>query len=342
MKKISELEKAQFCEQMAMILDGGISTDDGIDAIVSQVNEPDYKKVLEGIHDQVVNGMPLSKAMEETNLYDSYMIHMIEVGEQSGYLDRIFHELALYYHRLDDTKEKIKNALTYPSILVTMMLVVIVVMLVKVLPMFRNVLSNMGLGLNGISLTLYEIGRNFAIIALAVLVVVFIVCLIVFMNIKFTGKSFTSVLQKFPFTKRLAYKLSVVQFAYALSLLLNSGYQQEDALMMCSSMCEDTILKDKIDEIVERINVGDNLTNCILDSHIFHEVYNRLLVIGLKSGHFETTMSQVAKAYEKEIDYNINALLDRIEPTLVILLTLIVGVILLSIMLPLTGIMANL
>ena len=280
--------------------------------------------------------------MNQTGLYDSYMIHMIEVGEESGYLDRIFHELGLYYQRTENTKEKVKNALTYPSILITMMLVVIIVMLVKVLPLFKNVLSNMGIGLSGASMTLFEIGRNFAIISLVVLVAIFLVCAIVFLTIKVSGKSFTVVLQKFPFTKNLAYKLSVVQFSYALSLLLNSGYHQEDAMMMCSEMCEDKELKEKIDGITKRLNDGDSINDCLLESHIFKEVYNRLLVIGLKSGHFESTMNQVAKAYEKEIDYNINALLDRIEPALVILLTLIVGVILLSIMLPLTGIMASL
>lgn len=342
MKKISELEKAQFCEQMGMILDGGISTEGGLDAIISQVDEGEYKKILEDIHEQVLNGVPLSKAMNQTGLYDSYMIHMIEVGEESGYLDRIFHELGLYYQRTENTKEKVKNALTYPSILITMMLVVIIVMLVKVLPLFKNVLSNMGIGLSGASMTLFEIGRNFAIISLVVLVAIFLVCAIVFLTIKVSGKSFTVVLQKFPFTKNLAYKLSVVQFSYALSLLLNSGYHQEDAMMMCSEMCEDKELKEKIDGITKRLNDGDSINDCLLESHIFKEVYNRLLVIGLKSGHFESTMNQVAKAYEKEIDYNINALLDRIEPALVILLTLIVGVILLSIMLPLTGIMASL
>ena len=99
MKKISELEKAEFCEQMAMVLDGGITVEDGIDAIVSQVEDQEYKKVLQEIQQKVENGIPLSKAMKETNLYDEYLIHMIEVGESSGYLDRIFKETALYYHK---------------------------------------------------------------------------------------------------------------------------------------------------------------------------------------------------------------------------------------------------
>ncbi len=342
MKKISELEKAEFCEQMAMVLDGGITVEDGIDAIVSQVEDQEYKKVLQEIQQKVENGIALSKAMKETNLYDEYLIHMIEVGESSGYLDRIFKETALYYHRTEETKTKIKNALTYPGILITMMLVVIIVMLVKILPMFQSVLGNMGIALSGVSMTIFSIGKNFAILSLVILMVVFVVCAYTWVHLKVSGKSLTSVLQKFFFTKKLAYELSVVQFAYALSLLLNSGIHQEDAFEMCMTMCEDDVLKKKIENIVVRLKNNDSLQECILQSHIFKEIYNRLLVIGLKSGHFEETMNQVAKAYEEDIDYRINQMLDMIEPSLIALLSLIVGMILLSVMLPLIGIMANL
>ena len=133
-----------------------------------------------------------------------------------------------------------------------------------------------------------------------------------------------------------------MQFAYAFSLLMNSGYNQENALEMCSSMCEDTLLKKKIDALIVQIKDGKDLQECLLESHIFKEVYNRLLIIGLKSGHFETTLSRVAKAYEEDIDYSIQHVLDMVEPGLVAVLSLIVGVLLLSVMLPLTGIMANL
>ena len=284
----------------------------------------------------------MSKALEEVCVYDAYMIHMIKVGEQSGYLDKIFQELGVYYHRMDDTKTKVKDALTYPSILITMMLVVVIVMLVKILPLFESVLKSLGIEMQGFSLVLFAIGKNFAIVSLVVLGIVFVLCVYVFLVLRISGVSFIHVLQKFFFTKKLSYDLSVVQFAYAFSLLMNSGYNQENALEMCSSMCEDTLLKKKIDALIVQIKDGKDLQECLLESHIFKEVYNRLLIIGLKSGHFETTLSRVAKAYEEDIDYSIQHVLDMVEPGLVAVLSLIVGVLLLSVMLPLTGIMANL
>ena len=342
MKKINEFEKAQFCEQMSLVLDGGISVADGLEAMLGQIEDAEYKKALTHVKEDMESGKTFSEALKETNLYDSYFIHMVEVGENSGYLDKVFKEMSLYYRRMDDTFHKVKDALTYPSILVTMMLVVIIVLLWKILPIFRSVLNNMGIQLSSVSSTLFDIGRNFAIISLVVLVVLFAIVMFIFMNLKVSGKSFTTVLEKFPFTNKLSYNLAVVQFAYALSLLMDSGYAQEKALEMCIEMCENKQLKDKITTILTRLNTGDTLKDCLLESHIFKETYNRLLVIGLQSGHFETTLARIAQAYEEEIDYSINKILDTIEPSLVALLSLIVGVILLSVMLPLTGIMASL
>ena len=200
----------------------------------------------------------------------------------------------------------------------------------------------MGLQMSGTSLFLFETGKCFALISLLILVIAFAMCLYIYISIRVSHTSFAQVLQKFIFTKSLAYDLSVVQFAYGLSLLLNSGYRQEEALDMCSSMCEDIRVKEKIDAVSSGLKQGLSMKECLVEEQIFKETYNRILIIGLKSGHFESAMQQIAVAYEKDIDYSIQKLLNIIEPTLVILLSCIAGMILLAVMLPLSGIMAGL
>ena len=342
MKKISELEKAQFCEQLGMILDGGLSIEDGLEALSEQVEDTEYKTLLNSISESMSNGKTFYESLNETRMYDSYMIHMIQVGEESGYLDKVCNELSTYYKRMDDTKQKIKDALTYPSILIMMMLVVIIVLISNILPLFESVLSNMGVAVSSYALILLQIGRNLAIIALVVLVVIFLIAMYIFFVLKGKNDSFIVMLQKMPITKKVGYDLAVVQFSYALSLLLNSGQRQEEALAMCSNMCEIKSLKEKIDEVIKNMNEGSNLGDALLKVKIFKNIYNRMLVIGLKSGHFEKTVNEVAKAYEVDIDRNINKTLDVIEPALVALLSIIVGIILLSVMLPLASIMVNL
>lgn len=342
MKSISELEKAQFLDQLSMVLDGGISIEDGIDVISSQINDKEYGNVLKNVKKDMDLGSSFPDALSKTGLYDDYMIDMIRIGQESGYLDKVTSELAHYYYRMHDTKQKIKDALTYPSILIMMMLVVIMILINNILPLFNSVLSSMGIQIASSMLVLLEIGKNLAIIAFVALALLFIFAMYTLIALRGKDYSYIKLLQKLFITKKFAYDLAVVQFAYALSLLLNSGISQEKALEMCEDICNHDVLKSKIAEVSDRLKNGDSMTNCILETKIFKEMYNRLLVIGLKSGRFEKTMYDVAKYYENDLDNSIAKMLDVIEPSLVVILSIIVGVILVSIMLPLAGVMVNL
>lgn len=342
MKNISELEKAQFLKQIGMILDSGLSLADGLEAIASQVEDKEYKNVLNKAKDNLKNGDTFSSALEKTNAFDSYMVSMLRIGEDSGYLDKVVKQLSSYYYRMHDTRNRIKDALSYPTILVVMMLVVVIVLINNVLPLFKMVLANMGMEVSSLALLMLEIGKNLALIALAIIIILFIVFVWTLISLRGKEYSYITLLQKFFMTKKFANELAVVQFAYGLSLLLSSGISQVDALKKSSELCNDKELKKRIDVLIDDINSNKSMSDCIIDSHIFKDIYNRMLVIGLKSGHFEETMNEVALAYESDIDENINKMLDVIEPSLVIILSIIVGIILFSVMLPLGSVLVNL
>ncbi len=342
MKNITELEKAQFLKQMGMILDSGLSLADGLEAIEGQVEDKDYARVLNKAKESVKQGDTFSSALDKTGVFDSYMINMLRVGEESGYLDKVVKQLSSYYYRMHDTRNRIKDALSYPTILVVMMLVVVIILINNVLPLFKMVLANMGMEVSNTATVMLDIGKNLAIIALVIIFILFVIFIYTLISLRGKDYSYITLLQKFFMTRKFANELSVVQFAYGLSLLLSSGISQIDALKQSSEMCNDKELKKRIDKLIEDINSDKSMSDCIIDSHIFKEIYNRMLVIGLKSGHFEETMHEVALAYENDIDENINKMLDVIEPSLVVILSIIVGIIIVSVMLPLGSILVNL
>lgn len=342
MKNISELEKAQFLKQIGMILDSGLSLSEGLEAIISQVNDKEYKAVLTKTRDSLKEGDTFSCALEKTNAFDSYMVNMLKIGEDSGYLDKVVKQLSSYYYHMHDTRNRIKDALSYPTILVVMMLVVVIILINNVLPLFKMVLANMGMEVSSLASLMLDIGKNLAIIALAIIFILFVIFIYTLISLKGKDYSYITLLQKFFMTKKFANELAVVQFAYGLSLLLSSGISQVDALKKSGELCNDKELKKRIDVLIDDINSDKSMSDCIIDSHIFKDVYNRMLVIGLKSGHFEETMNEVALAYESDIDENINKMLDVIEPSLVIILSIIVGIILFSVMLPLGSVLVNL
>ena len=254
MKNISELEKAQFLKQIGMILDSGLSLADGLEAIASQVEDKEYKNVLNKAKDNLKNGDTFSSALEKTNAFDSYMVSMLRIGEDSGYLDKVVKQLSSYYYRMHDTRNRIKDALSYPTILVVMMLVVVIVLINNVLPLFKMVLANMGMEVSSLALLMLEIGKNLALIALAIIIVLFIVFVWTLISLRGKEYSYITLLQKFFMTKKFANELAVVQFAYGLSLLLSSGISQVDALKKSSELCNDKELKKRIDVLIDDIN----------------------------------------------------------------------------------------
>lgn len=338
---ISELEKAAFCQQLAMMIDGGISLDDGIEMISEQVDNNEYKQLLLSISKDITQGNNLSTALSNSNSFDDYMVNMVTVGETSGYLDKVLNQLSTYYQRNHNTKSKIYDALTYPFILIIMMLVVIIVLVFKILPLFKTVLNNMGLTISSLSNSLMNISQVLAIIILIVLVLIIIILTISLLITKNKNYSMITLLEKFKVTSKVSYSLAIAQFAYCLSLLTNSGYNQNDTLDMCYNMCDNTKLKPVLNNIKQE-SENSSLTNALLKYPVFTNTYNRLLILGLKSGHFEQSITTVANEYEKQVDITIDNFINMIEPILVVVMSLIVGIILLSVMLPLTSIMSSL
>lgn len=344
MKKNWNRENTLLCEQLAMILQSGILLSDGIRAIGQEVKEAEYRQILMTMADQLDQQMSFSEALKDAKIFDDYMINMVDIGEKSGYLDNVMTQLAIYYRRIDETKEKIKEAISYPSILILMMLVVISILVVKVLPLFQQVLNNLGAQLSAFALALMSLGNGLAQYGFIVLIIIAVVVMIFFIKLKMGSKnrSMMSLLSSFVLTRRLGQDMAVAQFAYAMSLLLNSGYDTDESLAMIPKMLDDAKLNTKIEAMRQKMKEGNSFQQAMMESGIFKGIYNRILTIGFKAGKSEETMAKIAQEYEDEVDSSINRFLNVIEPTLVGVLSIIVGIILLSVMLPLMSIMSSL
>ncbi len=344
MKLLSVKETSMFCEQLGMILDSGISQSDGIRAIALEVENKEYRDVLLRIAEELDLNILLSDALQSSGIFDEYIINMIKVGEKSGYMVQVMSQLAVYYQRMDETKNKIKDAIVYPSILILMMLIVIIILIVQVLPIFQDVLNDLGTGLSSFALTLMNFGQILSQYGLYILIALILVIAGGFARVFFNknNHSLLSNLGKLPFTKKLGNDLAIAQFSFAISLLVNSGYAIEDSLDIIPNMINNNNVKEKIATVKSLVNEGISFDEALIRANIFKSLYNRMLTIGVKAGRVEETMSKISLEYENEVNSNINTFLNVVEPTLVAISSVIVGFILLSVMLPLMSIMSSL
>ena len=143
------------------------------------------------------------------------------------------------------------------------------------------------------------------------------------------------------FTRKIHEELAACRFASGMALTLSSGLNPDRSMELVTSLNDDPVFQEKIDLCLKKVREGEDLSEALFHSGMFTGVYARMASIGSKTGTMDQVMEQIADLYQEDIDTRTNNLLAVLEPTLVAVLSLVVGVILLSVMLPLMGIMSS-
>ena len=151
-------ELAGFFGQLAMLVRAGVSSEEALRLLRNDAQSQPERELLDRLLAPAERGEPLSAAMRESGGFPSYAVNMIEIGEQSGRLDEVLGSLASYYEREDSLGSMLKSAVTYPLIMLGMMLLVILVLSVKVLPIFSQVFAQLGADLPSLALGALRLG----------------------------------------------------------------------------------------------------------------------------------------------------------------------------------------
>ena len=333
-RKFSNIELSFFCSQLAMIQASGISVLEGL-SMMQEEAEKEEKEIINEILESLESGSPLYESFAKTSLFPSYLLQMVKIGEETGKLDDVFSALAQHYQREDSIKHSVRHALIYPLLMSAMMILVVFVLLVKVMPIFNQVFIQLGSAMTGLAALLVSAGNFLSGSLLLVLLLLAVILLLLF----YIGKR---MLHRLPYVKDIYEKIAACRFASGMSLALSSGLNPDLSMELVLELNEDPYFAKKLELCKASVSEGMDLSKSLISSGIFSGLYARMASIGNKSGTLDQVMSQIAENYQDEVDTKINQMLSVIEPTLVIVLSLLVGVILLSVMFPLIGIMSSL
>lgn len=343
LKMLTSSEISSFCAQMAMIIKSGISIQEGVSILHEDADNKEAKEILKVILDHVEVGEPLHMSLLASAKFPKYVIDMVEIGEQSGKLDEVLESLCDYYEREENMSQSIRSAVTYPLVMVMLMLLVIGVLIVKVLPIFNDVFLQLGGEMTGFAKGVMGIGNVIGQYSVFILVVVFAV-IALFILAKNTDKG-SKILKRFGetffATKKLTLKIASGRFASALSLMLSSGVDTEQALNMVEKLVDNESVHGKITQCREEVSMGNSFSDALAKSGIFTGIDARMLSVGFKTGATDSVMKKIADRYEKEVDMRLGNIISVLEPTMVAILAVVVGMILLSVMMPLMGIMST-
>lgn len=328
-KMLSNMELAEFCNQMGMVLRSGISPLEGLHLLLEDTQNDDEQALLKKMIEVIEATGYFHEAASISGVFPNYAIYMIQLGEETGTLDEVMKGLSDHYTREENLAGMIRSSLIYPSIMLGMMALIIGVLLVKVLPVFQQVFEQLGQEMTGFSAGLLNIGKtlsNYSVlfIFLGILLILFIIF----------GR------KHLPFYRKLQNDISACQFSDGMFICLKSGLTPEQGIELVSKLIEDSEFQKKIISCRHKLEEGADFSSALQSCEIFTGTYARMASIAGKAGTMDEAMARISAEYEYHINTRINLLIGLLEPTLVIILSVIVGVILFSVMLPLLGIMS--
>ncbi len=342
-KKLSNLELSRLCRALGMTLHAGVGMGDALALLSSDEGDGGLRSLLEAMGARVDGGGTLSAAMEDTGAFPAYVTGLIRVGEEAGQLEEALTALADYYEEREQLDWRLRNALTYPAVLLLMMLAVIVVLLTRVMPVFEEVYRSLGGRLTGVAGGLLLLGRGLsaAMPVLLTLLALAVVAVAVFALSPAAREWVMSLWRRRRGRKGLSRKMADARFAQGLSLGLNSGLPLERSLELAHSLLADTpAAQQRCRDCALRLERGEDLADALRESGVLPARSCRLLSMGLRGGNGDGAMAEIARRLAEEADRALESRASRVEPALVLVASLLVGVILLAVMLPLLNIMS--
>ncbi|MDR2615881.1 MAG: type II secretion system F family protein [Oscillospiraceae bacterium] len=336
MKQLSLSHVSSFCMSLHLAMRAGIPISEGLGMYREEETDAARREFIGVVEESVSLGERLSDALRKSGAFPAYMVDMVEVGERTGKLDDTLLSLSRYYDRQEVISKSIRGAVTYPAMLLGVLLLVLVIFVVKILPIFSDVYRQLGAQMSGLATAALLFGQwlgKYWIPIVAVVVVLAVSAVVLRSRLK-------EILRGLFMGGRLGRAMLAARFSGILTMTLASGMDSDEALTMAARLTDDKKAAAKIAACAEEAAKGTSFTQCVADTGIFPALYNRMLAIGVRTGGADTVMEEIARRTGDEASDRLEAFIGKIEPTLVIIMSLLVGLLLLSVMLPLAGIMS--
>jgi general secretion pathway protein F len=336
-RKIKQRDVSVAIRQLATLLHAGIPLVPALSALVEQLSTQPLAKVFASIRDKVNEGMPLEKAISEyPAFFSEVFISMIRAGEATGTLESVLLRLAEIMDRRTNLSNKVKSAMAYPLFMAIVGASVIAFIFSYVIPSITKLFLEMNRQLPWPTVMLIRISdfiRNYFGILLIVLFVI-IVALIFWSRTAKGRRGWDQIKLKLPLFGNLNRKIAISRLSRTLAVLLASGVSIVETLELSRQVTGNAVISEVIDEARNAISHGAGIAESFRRSGVFPPIVIHMISAGEKSGGIEEGLTNVADAFDNDVEVTVKALTSLLEPVMIVLLGIIVGFIVLAILLP--------
>ena len=346
-QKVKLKDLTIFSRQMSTMISAGVPLTRALSTMQNQTTNKYFRTVIAGISHDVEGGQSLGDAFGKyPNVFSEIYINMIRAGEAGGILDDIMKRLATQVEQDASMRKKIKGAMTYPIVILSVTVIAFFGITMFVLPKIGKIILDLG-GPNA-KLPIYTVAMlDISAFMQKKGVFIFIVMAIaVFFGLKYIktpkGKyKFHYILLKIPILKDIIIKIAVARFARTFASLMTAGVTVLDALEVTGGAVGNKVIQKELIEAAKEVKNGKQLSETLSNSKNFPAIVPQMLAIGEETGQTDTVLIRVADFYEEEVSTVIDSLASIIEPIMIIVLGAGVGLIAASVMGPIASLSKN-
>ena len=336
-------ELTTFTRQLAILLQANLPLLKALEVMIRQERNVRFKDCLSQIADQVRSGNKFSEGlMQHTKVFDRLYINMISAGEAGGVLDVVLARLAEFMEKAQRTKKKVKSAMTYPIVVITVAVLIVFLLMVVVVPKFQSIFDDM---LDGAPLpaptrlvigTSHFLGNN---IIISVLVVFGVVFGIKFLKQTKNGLKASNWLAiNLPKIGVLVRKVNIARITRTFGTLLSSGVPILQALTITKDITGNVFYATALSRIHDHVRDGESLSAQMSREKVFPDIVTSMVDVGEETGELSEMLNRIADNYDEDVDNSVAGITSIIEPIMIVFLAVVVGFIVIALFLPIVEI----
>ena len=336
-KKVNQRSIAIFTRQLATMIDAGLPLVQSLDILSSQQEHKLFKNIIREIREDVEGGSTFAGALKKhPATFDDLYTNLVVAGEEGGILDNILTRLANYIEKAEALKKKVKSAMIYPAIIVSVAILVVIILMIFVIPVFETMFKSAGQSLPLPTLIVLTMSK---MIKKYIAVIIPAVILLFYLFKKFykteAGKTLVDrLLLKLPVFGMLLKKVAVARFARTLGTLVSSGVPILDGLLIVSKTAGNRTIETAILNARASIREGETIAEPLGRSEIFPPMVIQMISVGESTGALDSMLTKIADFYDDEVDVAVSNLTSLLEPFLMVFLGVVIGGVVIAMYLP--------
>lgn len=336
-KKVKLDELVIFSRQLATMIDAGMPLVQALGILGEQIESENLKNVVISVRHDIEAGVSFCDALSKhPNIFSELFINMTRAGEISGMLDQVLDRLASYLEKTASLTRKVKSSLVYPSVVVSMAVLITAFLLLKVVPTFKEIFESLGGKLPFPTLVLIGVSnlcRKFFLALVAVLVIAGFVFK-KYVNTEKGRYNFDAQKLKIPVLGVLFKKVALAKFSRTFATLMKSGVAALNALEIVAKTSGNKVVEKVILSARDSVREGEPISRPLSKSKIFPPMVCRMIAVGESTGQLEKMLSKIGDFYDEQVDAAVSGLTSMIEPLVIAFLGVVIGGIVVALFLP--------